>query len=256
MRILRRIVTAVVLLAGAAQAFAVEVTSPEGELYAFPALLDDKGRPIAQSLYAQWFEGGLLHVRITHEFRDGRRAVERARFVQSKELDQQWWSWEERRGDILLRAFEVDLVSGRARARKLEGNREKSWESAVKVERGWTFAGLGVTYAVKNLGGRILRGERVSIRAISFLPKPVSIRLRVTHAARERIRVAGRQVDTDRFEVRPDFKGLEKILKLFTDAQGADVWLFHGRPPMIFRVRYPLAEPWDPAVIVETLGPS
>lgn len=253
MRNVRTIVGAAMLLAGAVQAFGVEVTSPEGELYAFPRLLDANGRPIAKSTYAQWFEDGLLHVEILHAFDDGRRAVERAGFVQGRELEQRSWSWEERRGDTLLRAFEVDLVTGRARARKSEGKREKTWDRKVKVESGRTFAGLGVPYAVKNLGGRVLRGEKVSIRGISFLPRPVSVVLKVKHAARERIGIAGREVDADRFEVRPDLKGLEKLLKLFQAAPGADVWLFHGRPPMILKVRYPLAEPWDPVVVIETL---
>ncbi len=256
MRNLRTIVSAAMLLAGAAHALAVEVISPEGELYAFPSLLDDQGRPIAQSTYAQWFEDGLLHVRITHAFHDGRRTVENARFSQGRELDQRWWSWEERRGDTRLRAFEADLVTGRARARKLEDDREKTWDTTVKVEPGRTFVGLGVPYAVKNLGGRVRRGENVSIRGISFLPRPVSVVLTVRHAARERIGIAGREVDADRFEVRPELKGLQKLVLLFKDAPGADVWLFHGRPPMILKVRYPLAEPWDPVVVIETLGRS
>ena len=254
MRLLKAIVTAAVLLAGFAPAAAVEVTSPEGELYAFPSLLDGEGRPIAQSTLEQWFEGGRLHVRITLEFHDGRRVVERARFVQDKELDQRWWSWEERRGDTLLRSFEVDLDSGRARARKREDDREETWDENVKVERGWTFAGIGIPYAVKNLSGRVLRGENVSIRGVSFLPKPVSIRLGVKHAGSDRIVVAGRQVDADLFEVRPEQKLMKTLLKLLKDTTGADVWLHHGRPPMILRVRYPLAEPWDPIVVVETLG--
>jgi hypothetical protein len=253
MRVLRTIVAVAMLLA-AAQAAAVEVTSPEGELYAFPSLLDDKGHPIAQSTLVQWFQGGILHVHITHAFHDGKRAEERARFVQGKQLVQRWWSWEERRGDALIRSFEVDFTSGRARARKGEGDREKTWDEKVKVEHGRTFAGIGIPYAVKNLSGRVLRGENVSIRGVSFLPKPVSIRLGVKHAGRDRIGVAGRQVDADLFEVRPDKKMLKTLLKLLKDTTGADVWLHHGRPPMILRVRYPLAEPWDPVVIVETLG--
>lgn len=251
---LRAIVAVVVLLSGAGQAAAVELTSPEGELFAFPRLLDGDGRPLAQSTLEQWFEGGLLHVRITHAFPDGRRAVERARFVQGKELVQQSWSWEERRGETLLRSFEADLVSGLARARKKEGDREQTWEKNVEVEKGRTFAGIGVTYAVKNLSGRLLVGEKVSLRGISFLPRPMSIQLEVKHAARESIGIAGRHVEADHFEVRPDLKGLKALLGLFLNMPGADVWLHHGKPPMILRVRYPMAEPWDPVVIVETLG--
>lgn len=253
-RFLRTILAGVLLLAGAGRAAAVEVTSPEGELFAFPRLLDGEGRPIAQSTLEQWFEGGLLHVRITHAFHDGRVAVERARFLQGKKLDQRWWSWEERRGETVLRSFEADLDSGLARAGKREGDHEKTWSKNVEIEKGRTFVGIGVTYAVKNLSNGLLRGEKASIRGISFLPRPVSIRLEVKHAARESIGIAGRQVEADRFEVRPDLKGLKALVGLFVKMPGADVWLHHGRPPMILRVRYPLAEPWDPIVVVETLG--
>jgi hypothetical protein len=98
----------------------VDLRSPDGELYAFPTLLDDEGHPIATSTHVQWVERGRLHVRITHAFPDGKRAVERARFARGDALVQESWSWDERRGDEVLRAFEVDLVAGRARGRKLE----------------------------------------------------------------------------------------------------------------------------------------
>lgn len=250
-----RALVAALLVAAAGEARAVAVRSPEGELYAFPTLLDDAGTPLATSTLAQWFEGGRLHVRITHDFADGRRTVERARFRQGKELDQEAWSWEERRGGEVVRAFEVDLVAGRARARKREADGgEETWDERVKVERGRTFCGLGVVYAVKQVGGRVARGEDVSLRGIAFLPKPISVPLAVKHAKREKIALAGREVDADRFEVRPDLKGLEKLVELFQDPAGADVWLHHGKPPMILRIRYPLAEVRDPVVVIETLG--
>jgi hypothetical protein len=250
-----RLLLAAVLLSAAAAADGVEVRSPEGELYAFPALLDDAGTLLATSTLSQWFERGRLHVRITHRFPDGRRAVERARFTQGKELDQEAWSWEERVGEELVRSFDVDLVEGRARGRKRErGGEEETWDERVKVERGRTFCGLGVVYAVKNVGARAARGEDVELRGIAFLPKPVSVPLRVKHAKRERIALAGREVDADRFEVRPDLKGLEKLVEWVKDPVGADVWLHHGRPPMILRIRYPLVEVRDDAVVIETLG--
>lgn len=246
---------AALLASAAAHGAAVEVRSPEGELYAFPTLLDDEGSPVATSTLSQWFEGGRLHVRITHRFADGRQAVERARFTQGKELDQEAWSWEERRGDRVVRAFEVDLARGRARGEKLEDDgEERTWDEEVKVERGRTFCGLGVAYAVKNLGARAAKGEEVELRGIAFLPKPVSVPLKVKHAGRETIALAGREVDADRFEVRLDLKGLEKLVALAKDPAGADVWLRHGTPPMILRVRYPLAEVRDPVVVIETLG--
>jgi hypothetical protein len=250
-----RAAVAALILCAAVPAHGVEVRSPEGELYAFPTLLDDAGTPLATSTLAQWFEGGRLHVRIVHRFADGRRAVERARFSQGKELVQEAWSWEERLGGDVVRAFDVDLVNGRARARKRErGGEEETWDERVKVEGGKTFCGLGVVYAVKNLGGRVARGEDVELRGIAFLPRPVSVPLKVKHVKREKIALAGREVEADRFEIRPDLKGLEKLVELVKDPAGADVWLHHGKPPMILRIRYPLAEVGDPVVVVETLG--
>jgi hypothetical protein len=241
-------------LAAAAPAAAVEVGSPEGELFAFPSLLDDAGTPLAVSTMRQWYEGGRLQVRTEHAFRDGRRAVERTAFTVRGELVQRTWSWDERRGDALVRRFEVDFDAGRARGAKREDGEEKTWDEEVKVEPGRTFVGLGVGYAVKNLRDEVAAGREAKLRTIAFLPKPVSVPIVVKHGAREQIALAGRTVDADRLEVRPDLKGLEELFEKLKDPLGADVWLHHGVPPMILRVRSPLVEARDPAVVLETLG--
>jgi hypothetical protein len=249
-----RSAVAALALVAASPAPAVEVRSPDGELLAFPTLLDDEGTPIATSSMRQWFERGRLHVRIEHSLRDGRRAVERATFTQGRKLEQHAWSWEERRGGETVRAFAVDLDAGRATGRKRDGKDEDGWDEEVKVEKGRTFVGLGVTYAVKNLRDEVVGGHEVKLRTIAFLPRPVSIAIVVKHGGRERIVVGGRKVDSDRLEVRPDLKGLEELLEKLKDPAGADVWLHHGVPPMILRIRYPLAEARDPVVVLETLG--
>jgi hypothetical protein len=242
-------------LAAAPAARAVDVTSPDGELFAFPSLADEHGNVLATSTFEQWLDRGRLHLRITHAFHDGRTAVERARFAPGKQLVQERWSWEERRGGEVVRAFDVDLLSGRATARKREGGEEKRWDDRVKVlPRGRTFAGVGVTYAVKNVRDRVAAGEDVKLRAVVFHPQPLSLPIQIKHGAREMIEVVGRKVDADRFEVRPDLKGLEKIVELVKSPLGADVWLHHGRPPMILRIRFPLAELSDPVVVLDTLG--
>lgn len=241
-------------LLGPGGAAAVEVRSPEGELFAFPTLLDDHGAPLATSTLTQWSEKGRLHVRVEHRFADGRRAVERATFRAGRELDQTGWSWDERRDGELVRAFEVDLDGGRARGRKREEKGERSWDEEVKVERGRTFVGLGVTYAAKNLRDAVAGGKDARLRTIVFLPKPVSVAILVKDAGREQVTVGGRSVDADRLHVRPDLKGLEELLGKLKDPLGADIWVHHGRPPMILRVRYPLVEARDPVVVLETLG--
>jgi hypothetical protein len=242
-------------MTAAPAARAVDLRSPDGELFAFPALADERGETIATSTFEQWFEGGRLHVRITHAFHDGRRAIERARFSVGRTLVQERWSWDERRDGGLVRAFEVDLLTGRAVAHKIEDGKERRWEERVKVlPRGRTFAGIGVVYALKNVRDRLVGGEKVTLRAVGFHPKPISVPIALRYTGREAMTVAGRRVEADRFEVRPDLKGLEKVLELVKHPPGADVWLHHGRPPMILRIRYPLAEPSDPVVILDTLG--
>jgi hypothetical protein len=248
-----RALAALALLA-AAPALAIEVRSPEGELLAFPSLLDDHGTPLAASTMRQWFERGRLHLRIEHAFGDGRRVVERATFTVRGGLTQRTWSWDERRGDARVRRFEVDLDQGRATGRKQEEGKEKTWDEQVEVEPGRTFVGVGVTYAVKNLRDEVVGGREAKLRTIAFRPRPVSVAIVVKHGGRERIELGGRTVEADRLEVRPDLKGLEELLEKVKDPLGADVWLHHGIPPMILRVRYPLAEVGDPAVVLETLG--
>jgi hypothetical protein len=246
---------AIVLLAGAAGAAgAVEIRSPDGELYAFPTLLDEDGRPVATSTHAQWFDAGRLHVRITHRFPDGKVAVETARFAKGGELVQEAWSWEETQGRRVLRSYAVDLVRGRARAVKVERGEEKTWDEDVKAERGTTFVGLGVPYAVKNLRDRLVAGEEVSLRTIAFLTKPVSLPIDVKHRGREETSLAGRKVETDRFHVEPDLKGLEDLVEAVKGPLGAEIWLHHGTPPMLLRVRYRMIEANDPLVTIETLG--
>ncbi|HEY6005063.1 MAG TPA: hypothetical protein VIV57_19450 [Anaeromyxobacter sp.] len=107
---------------------------------------------------------------------------------------------------------------------------------------------------MKNLRDRLVAGEAVKLRGVGFHPKPISVPIEAKHAGRERIEVAGREVDADRFEVRLDLEGLEKVLDLVKHPAGADVWLHHGRPPQILRIKYPLAEPSDPVVLLDTLG--
>jgi hypothetical protein len=246
---------AFVLLAGAAAAAgAVEIRSPDGELYAFPTLLDEHGRPLATSTHAQWFDAGRLHVRITHRFPDGKVAVETARFAKGGELVQEAWSWEEKQGRRLLRAYAVDLVRGRARAVKVEDGEERTWDEDVKVERGKTFVGLGVPYAVKNLRDRLVKGEEVSLATVAFLTKPVSMPIDVKHRGREETSLAGRKVEADRFHVEPDLKGLEDLVEAVKGPLGAEVWLHHGTPPMLLRIRYRMIEANDPLVTIETLG--
>jgi hypothetical protein len=244
---------ALALLVVARPAAGVQVTSPEGELFAFPTLKDDHGRVLARSTYRQWFAGGELRVEIVHALADG-RIVERARFRQGKTLEQRAWSWDERREGGMVRAFDVDFTVGRAHARTIDHGQDRRWEEEVTVEPGRTFAGVGLVYAAKNLRDGLQAGGDGELRAVAFFPQPRSLPVTVKFVKRERIRIAGRDVDADRLEVRPDLKGLEKLVEKLKDPLGADVWVHHGSPPMILRVRYPLVAVNDPAVVLETLG--
>ena len=99
-----------------------------------------------------------------------------------------------------------------------------------------------------------MKGEEIRLRTVGFLPKPLSVRIRVKHAGTEAVEIGGRRVEADRMEVKLDLHGLEKVVELVKGKAGAEVWLRRGRPPMILRIRYPLVEAGDPVVVLETLG--
>jgi len=233
-----------------APAAGVEGAPLEGALHGFPAMRSLDGKKLADGDFAQWIEGGRLHIRILYEFGEGRRVEERAAFRQSPELVQEEWSLREMRGGELYRHFEVDFRSGAASAKKREEGGLREWTGKLETPSGRAFAGFGFTMALKALRERLMRGERVELRAAAFTPKPRLVEVELRHGGLDRMRMGGRLLRGDRFIVHAK---IPWIATLFVDAPDHRIWLTNPAPAGFLRWEGPLAEPGDPVIRVDLL---
>jgi hypothetical protein len=242
-------VVAFTLLAASAEA--LELRWPEGSLRGFPTITDLNGRTLAEGRHAQWEEQGLLHVKASYDFLDGRDIEETAAFRQGEALTQERWAWEERRGGELLRAFSVDFQSGEATAFKRDGEKVKRWTKRLPIDRPRAFAGTGFVLAVRNLAHRLAEGEEVVLQAIAFTPKPRVVDVGVRQEGQGPLKTAGRSLPAMHVSLRPK---LPWVVDLFIQAPGTDMWLFAPPPPAFLRAQGPLMEPTDEVVRTDLLA--
>lgn len=216
-------------IAAVAPLTALEWTSFEGPARGVPTLRDLSGSTIADGDFAQWIEGGRLHVRIRYAGR-GRRIEERAVFRQRPQLAQQAWSLHEDRDGKPYRHFEIDFTSGTASAKKHEAGKEpEAWSEQVELDSGRAFAGFGFTMAVKALRTRVRRGQHVELQTVGFMPKPRVADIDVSYAGVQGLAMAGRTLRGERFVVHPK---VPLIAKLFVDVPDSSIWL--TPPPSAF----------------------
>jgi hypothetical protein len=228
---------------------AVEWTHFEGIAHGFPVMRELNGRRIADGDFVQWLEGNRLHVKITYSAGRGRRIEEQAVFRQRPQLTQDFWSLKEARDGKPYRQFEVDLVSGRARATATDEGEPKEWSETVDVAPGRTFAGFGFTMAIKALRERLVRGEVITLDAVGFMPKPRGGSVEISYAGRDRIRMSDRTIAADHFIVHPK---VPAIARLFVKVPDASIWL--TTPPAGFlRWEGAMAVPDDPIIRVDLL---
>jgi hypothetical protein len=231
-------------------AAAVELRWPEATLRGFPVLRDTNGRVLGNCSLSQWIEHGALHVKAVLEFRDGRRVEEQAVLRQQPELEQLQWSFVEHRGNEILRRFEADLAARSAKAQKKENGELKHWEESLEVQPGKTFAGVGFMYAVKNLGDRLDRGEKVQLRAVGFTPQPRTVTVTVMHEGVETLLFGSRQFRATRIAIHPE---IPAIARLFVKLPDQHLWFYRDPPPTLLRAEVPLAEPSDPMIRIDAL---
>jgi hypothetical protein len=229
---------------------AVEFAALEGTARGFPAMRTLDGKMLADGDFVQWLEGARLHVKIAYQFSDGRRVEEHSVFRQRPELIQVGWAWRELRQKNLERQFEVNFGSGTAVAKKRDKEKMEEWSEKVKIEPGRTFAGFGFTLALKGLRQRLVKGERVELRAIGFTPKPRAVDVEVSFGGLERMSMSGRVIAGDHFVIHPK---IPKIAELFIDVPDTHIWLTSPPPASFLRWEGPLAEPKDPLIRVDLL---
>ena len=219
----------------------------EGASHGFPALYALSGENLADGEFFQWLEDGRLHVRIEYDFGHQRRIEEKAIFRQDPTLVQENWSWREKKGGELIRAFDVDFQSGRATAQK---GAARHYDEKLKVIPGRTFAGFGFALAIKSVRERLVSGEKVELHAVAFTPKPRIVSVKLAFGARDQLPMAGRIISGDRFIIHPE---IPSIAKLFVNAEDTRIWLTTPKPAGFLRWEGAMVEPDDPVVRVDLL---
>lgn len=234
--------------------FAIEVTEPAGAEHGYPALCDINGKKLADGEFRQWTENKRLHV-ITYRFPGGQLFEEHAQFRQQPELIQEKWSWKESKHGQTEREFAADFLSGTASARIRKDNKQVS--ERIDIEPGRTFAGFGFSIALSNLRDRLVRGERVQLKAVGFSPfptlKPQVVTVTISHGGLDSVRMGGRSPKGDRFIIHPE---IPAIAKLFVKVPDTKIWLTNPRPAGFLRCEGPIVLPTDPLIRVDLVSGS
>lgn len=238
-----------------AAVLAVAVHVQEGDAQAITSLIDPAtGSPIADGRYAQEVTAGVLHIEARFDFPDGRTVVERAAVRLLPQLEQESWDWTERKDGKLVRQYAVDFRTKKGVATRVD--QHKRWKEDLEIEPGRTFAGIAFVVVIKSLRSELSPGQKRSLKAVAFTPKPRVAPVEVIRERPEDLRMAGHTIAGDRYTIHPD---IPAIAKLFVSAPDQHVWLFAGGPAAFLRYEGPLAEPKDPAVrvdVVPTSSPS
>jgi hypothetical protein len=241
-------------LAGADEPKPVSPRHVLGTLHGFPSMSDAGGQVIADGELTQERAGDRLQVKIRWTFGDGRQAEERDEFQVDKTLVQRRFSWVESRKGKELRRFEIDFPAGTGLAithdEKGEATRE---ESKLDLPAARCFAGYGTALAVSELS--IGAGGDARITFVAFTPKPRTVTLKVSRDKQERLSVAGRPIDTDRYALHPEIPFPANV---FVSAQDAYLWFTHTRPAVLVRAEQNLIAKDDPRVVIDVTprGPA
>jgi hypothetical protein len=221
----------------------------EGDAQAFTSLIDvGSGEAIADGRYAQWVEGGLLHIEARNDFPDGRTTIERAVLALAPELQQRSYEWTERKDGALVRQYQVDFVRKHAVATRID--QHKRWKEDLEVEPGKTFAGIAFVVAIKALRSELQPGQKRELKAVAFTPRPRVATVSVIRERPEQVQMAGRSIPADRYTIHPE---IPAIARLFVSAPDQQVWLYATGPAAFLRYQGPLMEPKDPVVRVDTI---
>lgn len=234
-------------------AAAVENKWDEGDLLGFPALFDEAGERIGSGEFNQQKTGSTFEVTSIYRFKDGRVATEVAKFSTKPELIQKSWKFEEKRGEALLRKYEIDFDTGLARGEKHNGTKVKRYNEKVKIEPGKSFAGLGFVFAAKQLFTRLRDGEVIELTAIAFTPKPRAVNVELKSVGQDTLNAGSTVVKAERITVHPK---IPSIAKLFVKPKDAVLWFARRSPPQFLRSESTLAEPEEAVVQINSFGSS
>lgn len=228
---------------------AVAPRAHEGDAQAFTSAIDAAtGVALADGRYAQSVEGDLLRIEARYDFPDGRSIVERAALRLHPRLEQESWDWTERKGEELVRHYQVDFRTGKAVATRVDQHKE--WKEDVEIAAGKTFAGIAFVTVIKSLREELRPGQKFELEAVAFTPKPRVAAVSVIREQRQDLTMAGRSIPADAYTIHPE---IPAIAKLFVKAPDQHVWLFATGPAAFLRYQGPLVEPKDPVIRVDLI---
>jgi len=232
---MRRIqtLTVVVGLAVATAAAAVPLEYPEGALRGLPEMRDPQGRLLGRGNFAQWVDGGGIHVKVTYDQLNGDRIEETtALSTDAGDLAQRAWSWQRTSRGQVVERYALDFDSGDARTLLVRNGKKEERRERLPTVKGQTFAGIGFTFALRNVYPRLVRGERVVLEGVAFTPGPRKAKVLVSSAGVETVRSGGRSVRADHLVIHPQVPG---VAKLFVSVPDSHLWFLRGRPPGFIR---------------------
>ncbi|WP_242370588.1 MULTISPECIES: hypothetical protein [Anaeromyxobacter] len=243
-----RTAAALLLLALASPATAVEVRSPPGALHGFPSMSDARGAVVADGELSQERRGDRLVVHARWVFRDGRRAEETDTFRVGAELEQERFAWIETLRGEEQRRFEVDFATGEARSVVRRGDRMERERAKLDLPAGRSFAGYGTALAASQLP--LEPGGASELTFVAFTPKPRVVTLVVRDDGPEDIPAAERRIACDRFTLHPK---LPLPLRPFVHAPDAHLWFTRRAPRALVRAEQELVAKDDPRVVIDVI---
>jgi hypothetical protein len=236
------------ILMAASPAPRLTVGGTEGDAQAFTSLTDMQGKPEADGRFTQTVSNDVLHIEERYDFPGGRVAIEKAS-VRLHPLQQETWSWDETQGGKPVREFSIDFKTGHAMGAH-HGEKEEHWDEHIKIEPGKTWTGIAFIEPIKAMRESVKQGQKMDLYAIGMSPKPRKVKVTITHVGAQKIDMAGRKVDADKFLIHPD---VPAVAKLFVKVPDNAIYLVSGKPAAFLRYEGPLCEPSDPLVHVDLI---
>jgi hypothetical protein len=223
----------VVGLSVAAAAAAIPLQYPEGTLRGLPEMRDQQGQLLGRGNFAQWVDGSGIHVKVTYDQLNGDRIEETTTLsTEGGDLAQRAWSWQRASGGQVVERYAMNFDTGEGRTLLVRSGRREERRERLSVVKGQTFAGIGFTFALKNVYPRLVRGERVVLEGIAFTPRPRKAKVLVSSTGVETVRSGGRSLRADHLVIHPQ---VPKVAKLFVNVPDSHLWFLRGRPPGFVR---------------------
>jgi len=231
------VLTCAITLAAASPVFAEPVTVrfTEGVTHAFPVLRSAGGEKLAQGELTQIPRGDRVENRLTFRFRDGSVYDERVVFSQRDMFTLMSYQIVQK-GPSFPESIEakVDRDSGRYEVRYKgdEDAAEEVLKGKIELPND-VYNGLLGTL-MKNLPA----GTSTTVQIIAFTPKPRLVKMLLTPAGDDTVRMGETAVPATRFLVKPQL-GLFASL-LVTDLPDVKVWILGGEAPAFLKFEGPL----------------